>query len=692
MAATSRPTRRFLIVLIGTLAVALAGLAAQGGRGPAGPGGGAGVGRAGGRGARDPNGQVLETGTGSISGVVTLAGSGTPVRRAQVILGGGGRGGRTAMTNEEGRFSFIALPAGRFTLNVVKPGYSSMAYGAKKPGRQGTPIQLADGQSLSNADVTLPKGGVITGVVVDEYGDPSPNTAVRAYRYVMQNGESTLQMTQQSQTDDRGVYRIFQLLPGDYLVGAVPRNAGVTDMARQIQSQLEPLLQQVQAAGGVGAVLAGGGGAIGSLMASGRGQQLMEQVQVLQQQLAEQPEQNTAYAPVYYPGTTTFSQASRITLDAGQERGGIDFRLQLVPTARVSGRITGPDPAMPPGTQVTLQPARQPGGSSLPAGLGMSGARVMPDGSFSFQSVTPGQYRLIARAPVRQPEPAADSQANAGNQAGPGRGGRGFGRGGFGGGPVQMLWASTDVAVDGHDVTDLALTLQPGLTLSGRVVFAGTSSQPPSDLSTVRITLAPLDGGVFSPEETDASGNFTVSGISPGRYSLRASIGGPGRGGPFGGAFGGPRGNGGGGQGASAWTLKSAMLNGIDLLDFPLEVEPGTNLAGALLTFTDQTQSIGGTVQDAMGRPTADYTIILFPADNRFWVPQSRRILSTRPSTDGSFSFRNFPAGTYRLTAVTDAEPGEWYDPAFLAQVVPASMVVTIGEGENKTQDIRLAR
>ena len=40
---------------------------------------------------------------------------------------------------------------------------------------------------------------------------------------------------------------------------------------------------------------------------------------------------------------------------------------------------------------------------------------------------------------------------------------------------------------------------------------------------------------------------------------------------------------------------------------------------------------------------------------------------------------------------MTDAEPGEWYDPAFLSQVVPASMLVTIGEGQKKTQDIRLA-
>ena len=96
-------------------------------------------------------------------------------------------------------------------------------------------------------------------------------------------------------------------------------------------------------------------------------------------------------------------------------------------------------------------------------------------------------------------------------------------------------------------------------------------------------------------------------------------------------------------------------------------------------------------IQDASGRATSDFTIIVFPADSRFWLPQARRILSSRPGTDGRFSFRNLPAGDYRLTAVTDVEPGEWYDPAFLAQLQQVSIPVAIAEGEKKVQDIRLA-
>ena len=43
------------------------------------------------------------------------------------------------------------------------------------------------------------------------------------------------------------------------------------------------------------------------------------------------------------------------------------------------------------------------------------------------------------------------------------------------------------------------------------------------------------------------------------------------------------------------------------------------------------------------------------------------------------------------LPAVTDVEPGEWYDPAFLSQIVGASVPISLAPGEKKTQDIKLA-
>jgi hypothetical protein len=82
--------------------------------------------------------------------------------------------------------------------------------------------------------------------------------------------------------------------------------------------------------------------------------------------------------------------------------------------------------------------------------------------------------------------------------------------------------------------------------------------------------------------------------------------------------------------------------------------------------------------------------LILFPADARFWSGQSRRIRSTRPATDGQFSFQGIPAGDYRLAAMIDVEQGAWFDPAFLQEIDAASTPVRIAEGEQKVQNLQV--
>ena len=203
----------------------------------------AGRGGGGGRGGAQPQRDAQATvtvGTGVISGVVTTAGTGTPVRRARVTLSGTElRGGRSTLTNDEGVFAFSALPAGRFTLTASKAGYVDIPYGAKRPGRPGTPIQLADAQKMERADIGLPRGGVITGIVLDEHGEPAPGTQVRVMRYLMRTGERQLQTACQDQSDDRGIYRIYGLQPGEYLVSATPRNQNIGDLRNTIAAEIE---------------------------------------------------------------------------------------------------------------------------------------------------------------------------------------------------------------------------------------------------------------------------------------------------------------------------------------------------------------------------------------------------------------------------------------------------------------------
>jgi hypothetical protein len=199
---------------------------------------------------------------------------------------------------------------------------------------------------------------VLTGVVVDENGEPSPGTQVRAMRVVMRTGEKTLQQSGSDTTDDRGVYRIYGQQPGDYIVSAVPRNAGLGDLRQTMAAEIESLLQQAQAAGATPGAPGGGGPGgggrgggrggqqgIGQLQnfvnggGGGRGQRFLDQTNA-QQRCNNRIEQTVAYAPVYYP-----ARSRRIRDDAharGRRRAGnVDFQLQLVPTG-VEGTISGP--------------------------------------------------------------------------------------------------------------------------------------------------------------------------------------------------------------------------------------------------------------------------------------------------------------------------------------------------------------
>jgi hypothetical protein len=82
--------------------------------------------------------------------------------------------------------------------------------------------------------------------------------------------------------------------------------------------------------------------------------------------------------------------------------------------------------------------------------------------------------------------------------------------------------------------------------------------------------------------------------------------------------------------------------------------------------------------------------IVLYPTDQRFWTPNSRRIRTTRPATDGRYSFGTILSGEYRLAPIFDAEPGSWFDPGFLQQLDAVGVRVTAHDGEKKVQNLQV--
>src|SRR5256885_12340692 len=85
------------------------------------------------------------------------------------------------------------------------------------------PLSCAVGQQLKGAAFQLPRGSVIAGRVLDEDGEAMPGVMVRVMRYQYLQGERRLTPAGGGQTDDKGQYRVWGLMPGDYYVNAVAR-------------------------------------------------------------------------------------------------------------------------------------------------------------------------------------------------------------------------------------------------------------------------------------------------------------------------------------------------------------------------------------------------------------------------------------------------------------------------------------
>jgi len=644
-------------------------------------------------------GSPARVGTGVIAGtVMTDEQTPQPVRRAAVsVVNTDGSVARTTFTDGAGRFTLSTLPEGRYSLSATKAPFLRTNYGARRYDLPGTPIILKDAARMADVALRLQRGGVLSGRITDENGEPAFGVSIRLLQVRTQFGErayvpvSTVG-TSTDTTDDRGAFRLFGLPPGEYVVSASPRTpAGeIRAMTEQeIREVMQAVQQQQQAAA-----------------------QAAQPTSIPGQNAAPTPQPapsdvdkvTVAFTPVFYPGTTVAASAASVTLGPGEERNGVDFALRLVRTGTIEGTVSVPQGIAPQSVQLLMVPntTGTNGGNVTLDMVSMQRAVVGADGRFKYTGVAPGQYTISAQAnrpsggagPPPPPPPPPQPGAVAGQAATFTRIVMGTGGGGempppvmdtmmftpFGDQAGTPYWAQADVAIDGAPVAGVSLALQPGLTITGRVEFKSANTRG-ADFKRVQLNLSPTGNGnglriatSVPTVQIDETGKFTITGVVPGRYRL------------IGNAPVAP----GSGPGAP-WRMGSAIVKGRDVLDFPLDVTPGDDLTNAVVTFTDATQSIGGSLQDGSGRPAPDYSIVIFAAEKAYWTQGSRRVRTVRPGTDGKFTVSNLPPGDYRMAAVVDVAPTDINDPAFLEQIVGASFAIKLGVGENKTQDLKIA-
>ena len=166
---------------------------------------------------------------GSISGRVTV--SGQAFTGAAIILEPyDSPGAKTplprAITNDQGEYKLAGVPEGRYTVKPVAPalviarGPDSDKAGtgiSSGLGFYGFIVSVAKGDTVAGIDFALEPGGVITGRVTDDSTRPVVAVSVDCER-VNEQGQLIGASSSRFQTDDRGIYRIYGLPTGKYLV------------------------------------------------------------------------------------------------------------------------------------------------------------------------------------------------------------------------------------------------------------------------------------------------------------------------------------------------------------------------------------------------------------------------------------------------------------------------------------------
>jgi uncharacterized protein (DUF2141 family) len=621
--------------------------------------------------------------TGLIVGRVVDSASGHPVAGAVVTLQGGAASGPRrqprAMTNGSGYFVFRKLTKGSYSLGATRPGYVDGAYGRRRPGGMPATLALDEGERVNDVVIPVWRHAAISGTVSDEAGEPLVGVRVAAFERRITAGRYRLMPGPTATTDDRGVYRIAQLSPGDYAVAFVWREASVPLEIANMPiggGNNDPRAQELTRAR-LEVSGTAGPGTSGSFQIGGSARAVSPNAPVPPQ--SDDDSAVYIYPTQFYPGVPSLARATILTLASGQERESVDFSLRPVKTARVSGTLIGPDgPVANTPLRLVADAGDMP--PNMDASVTMTGA----GGEFTLLGVLPGQYTVrvlrVPRAPASGvPSSSTMTQIQMGpttmmtTMVGPSASGPA---------PVPddpTLFAEAPVTVGNRDVNDLIVTVQRGARVTGRLEFDGTRERPAGlPLTRVPISLDRVEGvttgatpfGGIPTGHADETGAFKTYGVAAGRYIVRVGGAPPG------------------------WMLKSVTFDGRDISESPVDLG-AADLNGVVVTFTDHPTRLTGAVHTAEGNADADATVIVFPVDQNGWTDYGlnpRRVRRAHASRTGGFSFTGLPAGDYYVTAIHEDTTPQWEDPKVLDTLAGSASQVHLGDGDARTQDVKTVK
>lgn len=284
---------------------------------------------------------------GSISGRVTIKEKGVfgvVVALRKIEPGNANERVPRVTTDQDGFYRFMNVAAGSYGVSPSVPAFvPANARDARDAiDRRGKTVLVGEDENVENINFALVRGGVITGKVTD--GDGRPVIQQQVYIYLASDFEQRRgqQLSRQYfgvgsvPTDDRGIYRVFGLMPGRYNVAA---GRGENPVSGQISA--------------------------------GR----------------------STYTQVFHPDATDQSKATVVEVGEGTEATNIDITLgRAMQTFTVAGRVVDREKNLPvPNVHLAFQ--RQMGGQGV--GFANTVATSNDKGDFFKDGLVAGKYRVF---------------------------------------------------------------------------------------------------------------------------------------------------------------------------------------------------------------------------------------------------------------------------------------------------------
>ncbi len=221
-----------------------------------------------------------------VEGTVVNGLSGSPLGQVAVYIYDDAGISFDAMTDASGRYRFVRAKPGLVRLQPTKRGFFA-------DGGPDRTVDVTAGVGATVPALKLWPGGVISGTVTDEAGEPMAGVSVTSLRREYVHGRRRLVHVTGTTTDDRGEYRLFGLQQDTYFVCAHPLGITGLPLRRQLMGS--------EARGFAGPTL--------------------------------------VYPPTFYPAATEADKAKPVAVRLGQEQSGANISLRIVTGFRLSARL-----------------------------------------------------------------------------------------------------------------------------------------------------------------------------------------------------------------------------------------------------------------------------------------------------------------------------------------------------------------